>query len=151
MQNAICKFEKLLHENSEYLKSLDKESLENKVPEKWSRKEILGHLVDSSIHNLVRFTEINYLPKPYNHRPYKQNDLVAINQYQSMDMEELIQLWYSINSQIIRLFKSVDEKALDYEIILSDGSMINLDFLMKDYVEHLEHHINQIKKEHDFR
>jgi hypothetical protein len=145
MQDAISKFEKLLQENSEYLKSLDKETLENKAPEKWSKKEILGHLVDSSIHNLVRFTEINYLPKPYNHRPYKQNDLVTINQYQSMDMEELIQLWYSINKQIVRLFKSVDEKALDYEIILSDGSMINLDFLMKDYVEHLEHHINQIK------
>jgi hypothetical protein len=146
MQNAIYKFEKLLHENSEYLRSLDNETLENKLPEKWSKKEILGHLVDSSIHNLIRFTEINYLPKPYNHRPYSQNDLVNINQYQTMDMEELIQLWYSINKQIIRLFKSVDEKALDYEILLSDGSMINLDFLMKDYVEHLEHHINQIKK-----
>lgn len=146
MQNAIYKFEKLLHENSEYLRSLDNETLENKLPEKWSKKEILGHLVDSSIHNLIRFTEINYLPKPYNHRPYNQNDLVNINQYQTMDMEELIQLWYSINKQIIRLFKSVDEKALDYEILLSDGTMINLDFLMKDYVEHLEHHINQIKK-----
>ncbi|MCV9933764.1 DinB family protein [Flavobacterium sp. LS1R47] len=146
MQNAIYKFEKLLHENSEYLKSLDKETLEKKLPEKWSKKEILGHLVDSSIHNLVRFTEINYLPKPYNHRPYNQNDLVTINQYQTMDTDELIQLWYSINKQIIRLFKSVDEKALDYEIRLSDGSIINLDFLMKDYVDHLEHHINQIKK-----
>ncbi|KIC02103.1 hypothetical protein OA88_10240 [Flavobacterium sp. JRM] len=146
MQNAIYKFEKLLHENSEYLRSLDNETLENKLPEKWSKKEILGHLVDSSIHNLVRFTEINYLPKPYNHRPYNQKDLVTINQYQTMEMEELIQLWYSINKQIIRLFKSVDEKALDYEILLSDGTMINLDFLMKDYVEHLEHHINQIKK-----
>ncbi len=146
MQNAINNFEKLLHENSEYLRSLDKETLENKLPEKWSKKEVLGHLVDSSIHNLVRFTEINYLPRPYHHRPYNQNDLVTINQYQTMEMEELIQLWYSINKQIIRLFKSVDEKALDYEILLSDGSIINLDFLMKDYVEHLEHHINQIKK-----
>lgn len=38
MQIAIYKFEKLLHENSEYLKFLDKETLENKPPEKWSKK-----------------------------------------------------------------------------------------------------------------
>lgn len=41
--------------------------------------------------------------------------------------------------------KSVDNEALDYKIVLSDGTEIDLKFLMTDYVEHLEHHINQIK------
>ncbi len=41
--------------------------------------------------------------------------------------------------------KTVNEKALAYKIILSDHSEIDLKFLMTDYVEHLEHHINQIK------
>lgn len=41
--------------------------------------------------------------------------------------------------------KSVDNEALDYKIVLSDGTEIDLKFLMADYVEHLEHHINQIK------
>ncbi|SNR92585.1 DinB family protein [Flavobacterium sp. ov086] len=145
MQDAILKFEKLLLENVNYIPTIDQNILEERKPGKWSKKEILGHLVDSAIHNQVRFTEINYVEKPYQHRPYSQIDLVNLNQYQTMDIEELTQLWFVLNKQIVRLMKSVDEKALDYEIVLSDGAVIDLKFLMTDYVEHLEHHINQIK------
>jgi hypothetical protein len=145
MQLTILKFEQLLTENAIYFPTIDKEVLEIKNPGKWSKKEILGHLVDSAIHNLVRFTEINYLEKPYHHRPYNQNDLVSLNQYKTMDIKELLQLWLSLNKQIIRIFKSVDDKALDYQIIMNDQSVIDLKFLMTDYIEHLEHHINQIK------
>lgn len=145
MQDAIFKFEKILNENVNYFSTLKNEVLEAKVPGKWSKKEILGHLVDSAIHNLVRFTEINYAEKPYQHRPYNQIDLVNLNEYQKMDITELTALWFSVNNQIVRIMKSVDEKALDYKIVLSDQSVIDLRFLMTDYVEHLEHHINQIK------
>jgi len=145
MQDAILKFEKILAENASYFPTIDSVILEERKPGKWSKKEILGHLVDSAVHNLVRFTEIHYLEKPYRHRPYNQIDLVNLNQYQTMDIKDLAQLWFSINSQIIRIMKSVNEKALDYKIILSDTSEIDLRFLMTDYVDHLEHHIRQIK------
>ena len=145
MQNAILKFDQLLNENSNYFVTIDPVVLEERKPGKWSKKEVLGHLIDSAIHNLVRFTEINYAAKPYRHRPYNQIDLVNLNQYQTKDINELNQLWLSLNKQIIRIMKSVDEEALDYKIILSDESVIDLRFLMTDYVEHLEHHINQIR------
>ncbi|MFB3386925.1 DinB family protein [Flavobacterium sp. LAR06] len=145
MQNAILKFDQLLNENSGYFPTIDSVKLEERKPGKWSKKEVLGHLIDSAIHNLVRFTEINYAAEPYRHRPYNQIDLVNLNQYQTKDINELNQLWLSLNKQIIRIMKSVDEKALDYKIILSDESVIDLRFLMTDYVEHLEHHINQIR------
>ena len=145
MEDAILKFEKLLNENVNFFPTISSEILEAKIPGKWSKKEILGHLTDSAIHNLVRFTEINYLEKPYHHRPYNQIDLVNLNQYQTMDIEELTQLWFLINKQIIKIMKSVDNEVLDYKIILSDESVIDLKFLMTDYVAHLEHHINQIR------
>ncbi|RZJ53931.1 MAG: DinB family protein [Flavobacterium sp.] len=145
MQETILKFEQLLTENTNYFQAIENSVLEAKDPGKWSKKEVLGHLTDSAIHNLVRFTEINYLEKPYRHRPYNQNDLVNLNHYQEMDIAELIQLWLSLNKQIVRLFKNVDEKALDYKIVLSDQSVIDLRFLMTDYVDHLEHHITQIR------
>lgn len=146
MQNVIDKFENLLVENVAYFKTLKVITLEEKMAaEKWSKKEIIGHLIDSSIHNLIRFTEINYTQKPYIYRTYNQDDLIKINQYQEMDNDELIQLWFSINNQIIRLFKTVAEEALEYKIQLTDNSIIDLRFLMTDYVEHFEHHINQIK------
>lgn len=147
MQTAIDKFERLLAENLEYFRTIAISILEEKTSEeKWSKKEILGHLVDSSIHNLVRFTEINYAEKPYVYRTYNQNDLVKINQYQEMYIEALVQFWLSINKQILRIFKSVNDENLEYEILLNDNSIINLRYLMTDFVEHLEHHMNQIKK-----
>jgi hypothetical protein len=146
MQITIEKFERLLVENAIHFRTISASSLEEKISEdKWSRKEIIGHLIDSSIHNLVRFTEINYVQRPYVYRTYNQNDLIKINAYQTMDVEELVQLWYSINIQIIRIFKSVTKEALAYEIQLSDMTIVSLKFLMNDYVEHMEHHINQIK------
>lgn len=145
MQNVTLKFEKLLNENAAYFLKIDINLLEEKKLGKWSKKEILGHLVDSAVHNLVRFTEINYVEKPYQHRPYNQIDLVNLNNYQSMGISELTQLWFVLNKQILRVMKSVDEKTLNYKIVLSDKTEIDLKFLMTDYVEHLEHHINQIK------
>ena len=145
MELQIKKTEALLSIINEYFKSVSDTVLEFKPSEnKWSKKEILGHLIDSAMHNLVRFTEINYLEKPYHHRPYSQIDLVNLNQYQTMDTDELVQLWLSLNKQIIRVFKNIDDESLDYQIILSDQSVIDLKFLITDYVEHLEYHINQI-------
>ncbi|WP_447637149.1 DinB family protein [Flavobacterium microcysteis] len=145
LREVILKFEDLLVENLDYFKKTDENILEFKPDNKWSKKEILGHLIDSAIHNLVRFTEIHYSPKPYQYRTYNQEDLVNIGQYQSTDSKELIQLWLSLNRQILRIFKSVDSDALHYEIELNDKSIINLRFLMSDYVAHLEHHIKQIQ------
>lgn len=145
MRDTIHKFERLLSESADYLPTIDAVLLEEKSPGKWSKKEILGHLTDSAIHNLVRFTEINYLEKPYKHRSYNQNELVDLNQYQEMDILELVQLWLSINKQIVRIFKNTNQKALEYQIIMNDQTIIDLRFLMTDYVEHLEHHVNQIK------
>jgi hypothetical protein len=145
LNEVILKFEELLVENLSYFKNTDKDVLEFKPENKWSKKEILGHLIDSAVHNLVRFTEIHYAPKPYQYRTYNQEDLVNICQYQSADSNELIQLWLSLNRQILRIFKSVNSEALHYEIELNDKSIINLRFLMSDYVAHLEHHIKQIQ------
>ena len=145
MELQIEKIERFLSITSEYFNSVSEAVIKFKPSEnKWSKKEILGHLIDSAIHNLVHFIEINYIEKPYHHRPYSQIDLVNLNQYQTMNTNELIQLWLSLNKQIIRVFKNIDNKALDYQIILSDQSVIDLKFLMTDYVEHLEYHINQI-------
>lgn len=145
MENVINKFEQLLKENALYIPTIDNNILEVKNPGKWSKKEILGHLVDSAIHNLVRFTEIHYVEKPYKHRPYNQTDLVNLNQYQIMDTNELTELWLCLNKQIVRIFKTIKEKALDYQIVMHDNSIIDLRFLMTDYVDHLEYHINQIR------
>ena len=63
------------------------------APGKWSRQEILGHLIDSAINNLKRFTDAQVSKGPYQLQPYDQNALVGINQYQSLSLTHLLTLW----------------------------------------------------------
>src|SRR5215211_2912506 len=71
------------------------------APGKWSPQEILGHLIDSALNNLRRFTEIQFLPQPFTVIGYQQDNLVAVNHYQQLPAEHLMALWQQLNRQII--------------------------------------------------
>jgi hypothetical protein len=111
----------------------------------WSKKEILGHLIDSAINNLQRFTEIQFFEKPYQIRKYNPDELVKFNNYQNANPSDLIALWVQMNRQISFIMENQTNTTLDYSLILPDGQPKDLRFLMTDYVDHLEHHLNQIK------
>ncbi len=114
-------------------------------PEKWSKKEILGHLVDSAVYNLERFTKVRFVPQPFEIVPYPQNDLVKANDYQNGELDQLLNLWTSLNRQILSIWKSYSEDELAYKIIVpymnQDG---DLQWWISDYLEHMEHHFKQI-------
>lgn len=145
MTETLNKLEQLLKSGLEYLLQSPESEMSRKVSaEKWSKKEILGHLIDSAINNLQRFTEIQFEDKPYIVRKYKQDELVKANDYQNTRTNEIIEFWLSINNQIKNLLELQTEKTLNYKIKLGKDNISDLRFLMKDYVDHLEHHLNQI-------
>ena len=122
------------------------ELLHRPSPGKWSKKEILGHLIDSAINNLKRFTEIQFLPQPYKVISYRQNELVAINHYQELPLVHLLDLWKTINQQISYVVQNIPEDKLDYAVDpqYDNGEMRSLGWIICDYVAHLEHHLRQI-------
>ncbi|MEZ4800894.1 MAG: DinB family protein [Flavobacteriales bacterium] len=137
--------EYLVLEVSKYVSETSDEILSGKTnPEKWSKKEILGHLIDSGINNLQRFTEIQFAERPYKLVSYNQNELVKANQYQIADSGEILDLLQAINRRIIQVVKSLPEKFLEYKIVADNGTSFNLIFLIEDYVNHFEHHAKQI-------
>ncbi|RYG31496.1 MAG: DinB family protein [Chitinophagaceae bacterium] len=124
----------------------DSELLVRPKPGKWSKKEILGHLVDSAINNLKRFTEIQFLPSPYQLRPYRQEELVVVNQYQHLPLEHLLMLWKMLNQQILYVIENVPSEKLNLTWqVENENDLYHLDFLIADYVAHLGHHIDQVK------
>lgn len=137
LKNYMCLVE------SYFVSAKEEEILLKLSHNKWSKKEILGHLIDSGVHNLVRFTEIQFASKPYEIRKYNQDHLVLANDYQNAYLLEMLGLWLSINKRIIRLIENSTEESLRFETIV-DNEYNNLEFLMKDYVSHMKHHINQI-------
>jgi len=145
MKEQVEKLKKLIVNGRKYFRQTGEESLSWKpIPEKWSKKEILGHLIDSAINNLQRFTEIQFAPKPYQIRSYRQVELVKANNYQSASARDLTILWQAVNRRIQQVILLQTELTLAFPIILGNGDSADLAFLIRDYVDHLEHHLNQI-------
>ncbi len=130
---------------SEKFSLLSKEVLADKPnPEKWSKKEVIGHLIDSAHTNLRRFVVGQY--KPHTKIIYDQDFWVTANQYQHMQKDELITLWALLNKQITAVWEQLPEQY--YLNVIDTGkdaiSEHTLMWLAKDYIKHLQHHLNQI-------
>jgi hypothetical protein len=122
------------------------ELLKRPAQGKWSKKEILGHLIDSAINNLKRFTEIQFLPQPYIVISYRQHELVIVNNYQDLPLQHLFDLWQALNKQIVLVVKNIPIEKLEYPVDpqYENNELKTLSWIICDYVAHMEHHFRQI-------
>ncbi|MED3689188.1 DinB family protein [Peribacillus butanolivorans] len=115
------------------------------IADKWSKKEILGHLCDSAINNLERFIKIQYEEQPFVLTPYNQDQWVDIQDYQDISIEEIINLWCGLNKKIIKIIAKTPNEKLAFHCDIGNNQMKTLEWLIHDYLEHMEHHLkNQI-------
>lgn len=133
---------------NDFNKITDAEWADKPNPFKWSKKEILGHLIDSAMHNLKRFNEIQFLSEqPYVVQKYRQEELVIANRYQQLPVHHIIALWTSVNMQIAYVLQELPTESLTHEILRPEGDIKTLGWLVDDYVVHLRHHLAQIFRE----
>lgn len=125
----------------EKLNQLDEEQSSVKPsPGKWSKKEIIGHLIDSAQNNIRRFIVAQYEENPL--IIYKQDNWVRINDYQSYSLKELIQLWYLLNKQICFILNHSSEEML--QRTCQTESLHSIGWMAKDYIRHMKHHLHQV-------
>src|SRR5687767_13139309 len=74
------------------------------LPHKWSKKEVLGHLIDSGQNNMRRFICGQYESVPPK-IVYDQDFWVAANNYRNLEKENVIALWKLVNRQISSILK----------------------------------------------
>lgn len=121
----------------------DAEFALKKIPGKWSKKEIVGHLIDSAQNNIQRFVRGQYEDKPK--IVYAQDDWVILQDYQHYDKEDLIQFWILINRHLCRILLTM--KPMNYERQCNTGKtqveLHSLVFLADDYRIHMIHHLKQ--------
>jgi hypothetical protein len=115
-------------------------------PEKWSKQEILGHLIDSAMTNIRRFVISQYVQNQK--IVYYQDEWVKFQNYQQADLKELLTSWKLLNLQLARTVDNIPSNKL--QNICDTGKetveLHTLEFLITDYVKHLNHHLNQILK-----
>jgi hypothetical protein len=145
MEEKINEFELFLNQITIEFFIEEIPDFDHKIAEtKWSKKEILGHLIDSGSNNLQRFTEIQFLEKPYKIRPYNQDELVKANNYQNKNSQDLLELWLKLNLQILHVIKNQTQETLTYQIQLPNGNFSDFKFLIEDYFNHFYYHLKQI-------
>ena len=114
-------------------------------PVKWSKKEVLGHLIDSAQNNLRRFICGQYEAVP-SKIVYDHDHWVTLNAYQQAESKEIIALWVLLNKRIASVLEKMP--SISYSNLSDTGknsiSTHSLEWLASDYVKHLKHHLNQI-------
>ena len=109
----------------------------------WSRREELGHLVDSAVNNHARFVRAATLG-PYVGPGYEQNAWVAIHGYAGVPWPELVEIWRAHNAILVPLLRSIPDDRLETTCTVGSGGPVSLAFLVEDYVLHMQHHLDQI-------
>ena len=142
LQDSINKLEHIVRIAPKLLSALREEEISAKPrPEKWSLKEILGHLIDSATNNHQRFVRAQFEVRP--EISYDQNNWNAFSFYQEIESGQLILFWTIYNKQLIEIIKRISPENLKKHIKI-EGDLFSLAFLIDDYVAHVEHHLKQI-------
>jgi DinB superfamily len=109
----------------------------------WSKKEVLGHLIDSAANNHQRFVRAQ-IDGALIFPGYAQDGWNRAQQYQSESWANLVALWASYNRHLAHVMAAIPDEAGLNLCVIGSGAAVTLEFLVTDYLTHLEHHLQQI-------
>jgi hypothetical protein len=121
----------------------DPTSAEPIVAGGWSRKQLLGHLIDSASNNHQRFVRAS-LQSSLNFPGYDQNGNVRAQHFQTADWHGLVTLWTAYNRFLAHVIAHLPAAKLQTPCRIGVENPVTLEFLVNDYVTHLTHHLQQM-------
>lgn len=127
------------------LRAISEESAKSRPGggEGWSRKQELGHLIDSAINNRLRFTKAA-LEGEFTGPSYDAPGSVELGSYAEMAWSALIDLWKGLNQSLGALADRIPRERLSAPCRLGGGEAVSLGFIIDDYVLHMQHHLDHI-------
>ena len=134
----------LLDKVHPFLKALsEREASQPWKTGKWTRKEIIGHLLDSASNNHQRFVRAA-LAGSLSFPGYPQAELVELQRPNDLPWPLLLDFWMSYNRYLAHVIAALPESAADVMCVIGDNPPATLFYIADDYVAHLKHHLNQI-------
>lgn len=127
----------------ELLKISQEDAGKKSSPSSWSKKEILGHLIDSASNNHQRF--VRAAQNIAGDFPtYNQNRWVEVQKYNDRNWDDLIELFSNYNLHLSHVIDCLPPEALNNNCNIGKEDHVSLEFVIRDYLRHLEHHIEKI-------
>src|ERR1700732_3322953 len=102
----------------------------------WSRKQVIGHLIDSASNNHQRFVRAA-LQSSLDFPGYDQAGSVRVQAFQEADWALLVSLWAAYNRHLAHVLARTPAEKLDTPCQIGSGEPVTLGFLAADYVAHL--------------
>jgi DinB family protein len=147
-------FEQTIRDAAARLQQIPAEKSSESAPGKWSRKEILGHLIDSATNNHQRFVR-SQLTDNLEFLGYEQERWVSVQRYHDEPWPDLIDLWRAYNLHLLHIVSNIPESVLlqprtkhNLDQIawqtVDKSEPTTLDYFVRDYLGHMKHHLDQI-------
>ncbi len=109
----------------------------------WSRKQVLGHLIDSASNNHQRFVRAA-LQGSLEFPRYDQDGFVRVQAVESVLWPVLVTLWTSYNLYLAHVIAYLPASQLEAPCRIGEDDPVTLRFLAEDYLTHFLHHLKQI-------
>ncbi len=149
MTNIAKELEEIIEIYRKDFSDLDEQITSFRIDQdKWTLKEIIGHLVDSASNNHQRFIRFQ-LSEELEFPDYKNNEWLRIQNHQNMNFIELLLLFYYYNKLIINIVLNIDDKCLNNKWNIAwddDSSYITFEKLLIHYVNHMKGHLTHFRE-----
>ena len=154
-QSFLAEFDDTLAKALPRLQAISEQQSEiPRAENKWSSKQIIGHLIDSAGNNHQRFVRAQF-KNDLVFDGYQQNEWVRAEHFQEEPWRDLVQLWHLFNRHILHIMKHAPEDTrtalrLRHNLHqlasehIKETEPVTLEWFMRDYVDHLRHHLRQI-------
>ena len=116
------------------------------APGKWSKKEILGHLMDSASNNHQRFVRAQMTENP---ESLHSLDTIRTNGFAGRITIRSHGLnWLNsgdcINRHVAHALRNIPDEKLETICRIGTDEPVTLGFIAEDYLAHMKHHLAQL-------
>ena len=109
----------------------------------WTRKQILGHLLDSAANNRQRFVRAT-IDGNYAGPGYAQDAWVEAHGYTHLSWNTLVEWWNVEHDILLAVVERIPEERMAAMCTVGQGAPVTLQYLIEDYARHQFHHFEQI-------
>ena len=149
MRNKTKELEELIEIFKNDFSNLNESLAKIKLSQdKWTLKEIIGHLIDSASNNHQRFIRLQ-LSHDIEFPDYNKDEWLEIQNHQNMQFSDLLNLFVYFNMLMVNIISNIDESSLNNKWHVAwdeNSSFITLENLIIHYISHLEYHLNHFKE-----